>query len=130
MAGPKEAVNHLVEVEIPKHCEVQAEELESEGQLLSTWVAPRYDPKMLSSRYQIRSTSKLSSLRKSPPETAVRFLPNNKPLRNGASWRGRCQAVSLGSRIGDLPVAGQKGDPARSERRPDAWKRGEAPTVT
>ena len=31
MAGPKEAVNHLVEVEMPKHCEVQAGELESEG---------------------------------------------------------------------------------------------------
>ena len=30
-AGPKEAVNHLVEVEMPKHCEVQAGELESEG---------------------------------------------------------------------------------------------------
>ena len=31
MAGPKEAVNHLVEVEMPNHCEVQAGELESEG---------------------------------------------------------------------------------------------------
>ena len=30
MVGPKEAVNHLVEVEMPKHCEVQAGELESE----------------------------------------------------------------------------------------------------
>ena len=29
-AGPKEAVNRLVEVEMPKHCEVQAGELESE----------------------------------------------------------------------------------------------------
>ena len=31
MAGFKEAVNHLVEVEMPRHCEVQAGELESEG---------------------------------------------------------------------------------------------------
>ena len=44
----RKTVNHLVEVEMPKHCEVQA------------------------------GASRLSSLlRESPPETAVRFLPNN-----------------------------------------------------
>ena len=31
LAGPKEALEHFVDIEMPKHCEVQAGELESEG---------------------------------------------------------------------------------------------------
>ena len=184
MAGPKEAVNHLVEVEMPKHCEVQAGELESEGTAVEYLGRPKVRTKDaiitipdekhikaviaaagISARDRSEVPSKQLNLLETEPlgeadaklyrsavgsaiylsldrreiqyavKEAARHMsqPRNVTCKPSRPLRHTCsRAHMLAESQPVIPTVAQSGHANCIATRigPDAWKHGEAPTVT
>ena len=168
-------------MEMLKHCQVQAGELESEGAAVEylgrTKVRTKDAVITIPNEKHIKAVSTAAGI-SARDRSEVGSFQTSEPLRHGASWRGRWQALSLGSRISDLlsldrreiqyavkEAARHMSQPRKCDMTPaaylqshphvgrvttcdpncssewpckfysdsdwpDAWKHGEAPTVT
>ena len=109
MAGPKEAVNHFGWSRNAETLRGPSRRARKRGN--SCWVPGSYQGTNQRCYHHDTRWDAHQSCHRCCGNLRQRrqwgSFQTTKPLRNGASWRGRCQALSLGSRISDLPVAGQ-----------------------